>query len=176
MNSVSKKPIIGGIILAAIIGLVAAGAQINPEYTKENSGSEVWSFRMAGPDFHDRETHRAGLGSLEGGTYKIGFVPMGDSPAKIELTIKGKWTESYNVEPGWRQVFSEEFVLERSLVDTGISKYYTWEYIGQKYVQIPELEGKIPSSDEAIYEIIINRSGNLEGSVSISLSKVDTSI
>jgi len=176
MNSVSKKPIIGGIILAAIIGLVAAGAQINPEYTEESSGSEVWSFRMAGPDFHDRETHRAGLGSLEGGTYKIGFVPMGDSPAKIKLTIKGKWTESYNVEPSWGQIFSEEFVLEKSLVDTGISKYYTWEYIGQKYVQIPELEGKIPSSDEAIYEIIINRSGNLEGSVSISLSKVDTSI
>ena len=172
----NKKPIVGGIILVAILGMVAVGAQINPEYTEESSDSEVWSFRMAGPDFHDRETHRDGMGSLEGGTYKIGFVPMGDSPAKIELTIKGKWTESYNVEPSWRQVFSEEFVLERSLVDTGISKYYTWEYIGQKYVQIPELEGKIPSSDEAIYEIIINRSGNLEGSVSISLSKVDTSI
>ena len=172
----SKKPIIGGIILVAILGMVAVGAQINPDNPEESSGSEVWSFRMAGPDFHDKETHRVGMGSLEGGTYKIGFVPMGDSPAKIQLTIKGKWTESYNVEPSWRQIFSEEFVLEKSLVDTGISKYYTWEYIGQKYVQIPELEGKIPISDEAIYEIIINRSGNLEGSVSISLSKVDTSI
>ena len=172
----NKKPIIGGIILVAILGMVAVGAQINPEYTEESSASEMWSFRMAGPDFHDRETNRAGMGSLEGGTYKIGFVPMGDSPAKIKLTIKGKWTESYRLEPSWRQIFSEEFVLEKSLVDTGISKYYTWEYIGQKYVQIPELEGKIPSSDEAIYEIIINRSGNLEGSVSISLSKVDTSI
>ena len=176
MNFVRKKPIVGGIILVAILGLVAAGAQINPEYTEESSASEVWSFRMAGPDFHDRETHRAGMGSLEGGTYKIGFVPMGDSPAKIKLTIKGKWTESYRLEPSWRQIFSEEFVLEKSLVDTGISKYYTWEYIGQKYVQIPELEGEIPSSDEAIYEITINRSGNLEGSVSISLTKVDRSI
>ena len=43
------------------------------------------------------QTIRARLPVLEGGTYKIGFVPMGDSPAKIELTIKGKWTESYNV-------------------------------------------------------------------------------
>ena len=81
---------------------------------------------------------------------------MGDSPAKIKLTIKGKWTESCNVEPSRNNVFAEEFILERSLVDTGISKYYTWEYIGQKYVQIPESEGKIPSSDEAIYEITIN--------------------
>jgi len=28
---VSKKPIIGGIILVAIIGMVFAGAQINPD-------------------------------------------------------------------------------------------------------------------------------------------------
>ena len=173
----SKKPIVGGIILASIIGVVFAGAQINPDNPEnEDSNSEVWHIRMAGPEWDDRQSHRAALPNLEEGTYKIGFVAMGDSPHKIELTIKGKWTESYNVEPSWRQVFSEEFVLEKSLVDTGISKYYTWEYIGQKYVQIPELEGKIPSSDEAIYEIIINRSGNLEGSVSISLSKVDTSI
>ena len=123
--------------------------------------------------------HRVGMGShiRKRELTKLEFVPMGDSPAKIQLTIKGKWTESYNVEPGWRQIFSEEFVLEKSLVDTGISKYYTWEYIGKKYVQISELEGMIPSSDElAIYEITVDRFGNLEGSVSISLSKVDTSI
>ena len=164
-------------IAAVVVGIsIAYGASMNPGGNEQRSGGEIWNFRISGEEFHDISTIRAGLPVLEGGTYKIGFVPMGDSPAKIELTIKGKWTESYNVEPGWRQVFSEEFVLERSLVDTGISKYYTWEYIGQKYVQIPELEGKIPSSDEAIYEIIINRYGNLEGSVSISLSKVDTSI
>ena len=44
MNSVNKKPIIGGIILVAILGMVAVGAQINPEYTEESSGSEVWQF------------------------------------------------------------------------------------------------------------------------------------
>ena len=32
-------------------------------------------------------------------------------------------------DPSWgTEIFSEEFVLEKSLVDTGISKYYTWEY------------------------------------------------
>ena len=48
---------------------------------------------------------------------------------------------------------------------TGISKYYTWEYVGQTYVYIPEVEG------EADYEIVIVRSGNLKGSVTISLSR-----
>ena len=168
--------IAGGIVAVAIIVSMAYGASMNPGGNEQRSGGEIWNFRISGEEFNDISTIRAGLPALEGGTYKIGFVPMGDSPAKIELTIKGKWTESYNVEPSWGTIFSEEFVLKKSLVDTGISKYYTWEYIGQKYVQIPELEGKIPSSDEPIYEIIISRHGNLEGSVSISIEKLDRSI
>ena len=172
----NKMVIAGGVVVAAIIVSIAYGASMNPGGDEQRSGGEIWNFRISGEEFNDISTITAGLGVIEGGTYKIGFVPMGDSPAKIKLTIKGKWTESYNVEPSWGTIFSEEFVLEKSLVDTGISKYYTWEYIGQKYVQIPELEGKIPSSDEPIYEIIINRYGNLEGSVSISLTKVDRSI
>ena len=172
----NKMVIAGGVVVAAIIVSIAYGASMNPGGNEQRSGGEIWNFRISGEEFNDISTITAGLGVIEEGTYKIGFVPMGDSPAKIKLTIKGKWTESYNVEPSWGTIFSEEFVLEKSLVDTGISKYYTWQYIGQKYVQIPELEGKIPSSNEPIYEIIINRYGNLEGSVSISLSKVDRSI
>ena len=159
MNSVNKKPIIGGIILVAILGMVAVGAQINPEYTEESSGSEVWQTRIAGPEYDNISTHVHDLGSLEEGTYKIGFVPMGDSPKNLRIKVVG-----------FGIMFAENFILERSLVDTGISKYYTWEYIGQKYVQIPE------SEREANYKITIIREGNLQGSVSISLSKVDTSI
>jgi len=160
---VNKKPIIGGIILVAIIGVVYAGAQINPD-NPENG--EVWSIRMAGPEWDDRQGHRAALPkNLEEGTYKLGFVAMGDSPHKITIAIKGKWTERYYLDPSWRPLFSEEFVLKGTPVDTGISEYYTWEYIGQKYVYIPEVE------QEADYEITITRSGNLKGSVTISLSR-----
>ena len=154
----SKKPIIGGIILAAIIGVVFAGAQINPD-NPENG--EVWSIRMASPEWDDRQTVRASLPNLEEGTYKIGFVPMGDSPHKITIVIKGKSTTT---SPNF--YFSEEFVLKGTPVDTGISKYYTWEYVGQKYVYIPEVEG------ETNYEITIKRTGNLKGSVTISLSAI----
>ena len=159
----NKKPIIGGIILAAIIGVVFAGAQINPDNpeNEKSPNSEVWSIRMASPEWDDRQSHRAALPkNLEEGTYKLGFVPMGDSPDKITIVIKGKSTTT---SPNF--YFSEEFVLKGTPVDTGISKYYTWEYVGQKYVYIPEVEG------EADYEIVIVRSGNLKGSVSISLSR-----
>lgn len=158
----SKKPIIGGIILAAIIGVVFVGAQINPD-NLENEG--VWSIRMASPEWHDRQTVRASLPNLEEGTYKLGFVPMGDSPSKIRIDIKVRSAGSDFAGATWTPMFSEKFVLKGTPVDTGISKYYTWEYVGQKYVYIPEVER------EANYEITITRTGNLKGSVTISLSR-----
>jgi len=162
---VSKKPIIGGIILAANIGEVFVGAQINPDNpeNEKSPNSEVWSIRMASPEWDDRQNHRAALPNLEEGTYKLGFVPMGDSPSKIRIDIKVRSAEFSHPDGGL--VFSEEFILKGTPVDTGISKYYTWEYVGQKYVYIPEVER------EANYEITIKRSGNLKGSVTISLSQ-----
>ena len=170
----NKMVIAGGVVVAAIIISMAYGAQMNPGGSEEKrSGSETWDFRISGPEFHDKTTIMAGLGIMEGGTYEIGFVPMGDSPSNIRLIIEGEIPEDqryYLDEPVKREIFSEEFILQRDLVDTGISKYYTWEYIGQKFVQFPETEG------EANYEITIQRGGNLEGSVSISLTKIDRSI
>jgi len=164
---VNRKPIIGGIILVAMIGVVYAGAQINPDNpeNEESPNSEVWSIRMAGPEWDDRQSHRAALPNLEEGTYKLGFVPMGDSPSKIRIDIKVRSAGSDFAGATWTPMFSEKFVLKGTPVDTGISEYYTWEYIGQKYVYIPEVER------EADYDITITRSGNLKGSVTISLSR-----
>ena len=163
----NKKPIVGGIILAAIIGVVFVGAQINPDNpeNEKSPNSEVWSIRMAGPEWDDRQTVRASLPNLEEGTYKLGFVPMGDSPSKIRIDIKVRSAGSDFAGTTWTPMFSEKFVLKGTPVDTGISKYYTWEYVGQKYVYIPEVER------EANYEITITRTGNLKGSVTISLSR-----
>ena len=54
---------------------------------------EVWSIRMASPEWDDRQNHRAALPNLEEGTYKLGFVPMGDSPSKIRIDIKVRSAE-----------------------------------------------------------------------------------
>ena len=159
MKSVRKKSIIGGIILAAIIGLVAAGAQINPEYSvgEERPNSEVWNKRISGPEFANDSILKSSPITLERNVqYKFEFVPMGDSPERIKISIGG--------------VFSETFVLEKTLVDTGISKYYTWEYIGKENVLVSNQQ--CPNQKTCDYEITVERFGNLEGSVSISLSRV----
>ena len=159
MNFVRKKPIVGGIIMAAIIGLVAAGAQINPEYDvdEKRPNSEVWNKRISGPEFANDSILKSSPITLERNVqYKFEFVPMGDSPERIKISIGG--------------VFSETFVLEKTLVDTGISKYYTWEYIGKENVLVSNQQ--CPNQKTCDYEITVERFGNLEGSVSISLSRV----
>jgi len=165
MNSVSKKPIVGGIILIVILGMVVVGAQINPDSpeNEKRSNSEVWSTRIAGPEFAEISIHKFSPVPLERNTpYKFEFVPMGDSPERLQISVA--WSGQ------GVQVFSELFILEKSLVDTGISKYYTWEYIGKENVHISNQQ--CPNQKTCNYDITVERFGNLEGSVSISLSKI----
>ena len=159
----SKKPIIGGIILIAIIGVVYAGAQINPDNPEnENSpNSEVWSTRIAGPEFDNISNHRYAPITLERKVpYEFHFVPMGDSPERLKISVGGN---GHGVE-----IFSELLYLEGTLVDTEISEYYTWDYVGNKNFEISF--DQCPNQKTCNYDITVERYGNLKGSVSISLS------
>ena len=153
----SKKPIVGGIILVSIIGVVFAGAQINPDNPEnEDSNSEVWSTRIAGPEFDDIFDHKYSPITLEGKVpYEFDFVPMGDSPERLKISVGN--------------VFSEMFILEGTLIDTGISEYYTWDYTGNKNFEISYEQ--CPNQKTCNYDIIVERYGNLKGSVTISLSR-----
>ena len=87
---------------------------------------------------------------------------MGDSPERLKISVV--WSGQ------GIKVFSEVFVLEKTLVDTGISKYYTWKYIGKENVVISNQQ--CPNQKTCNYDITVERFGNLEGSVSISLSRI----
>jgi hypothetical protein len=155
---VSKKPVIGGIILAAIIGVIFVGAEINPDNpeNEKDSDSEVWNTRIAGPEFDDIFNHKYSPITLERKVpYEFDFVPMGDSPERLKISVG--------------DVFSEMFILEGTLVDTGISEYYTWDYIGNKNFEISYQQ--CPNQKTCNYDIIVERYGNLKGSVTISLSQ-----
>ena len=160
----SKKPIVGGIILAAIIGVVFVGAQINPDNpeNEKDSNSEVWSTRIAGPAFDDTWNHKYSPITLERKIpYEFDFVPMGDSPERLKISVV--WSGQ------GVHVFSEMFILEGTLVDTGISEYYTWDYTGNKNFEISYEQ--CPNQKTCNYDIIVERYGNLKGSVTISLSQ-----
>ena len=160
----SKKPIIGGIILASIIGVVFVGAQINPDNpeNEKDSNSEVWSTRIAGPAFDNTWNHKYSPITLERKIpYEFDFVPMGDSPERLKISVV--WSGQ------GVHVFSEMFILEGTLVDTGISEYYTWDYTGNKNFEISYEQ--CPNQKTCNYDITVERYGNLKGSVTISLSR-----
>ena len=79
-------------------------------------------------------------------------MPNGDSPNILTITLKG---QSFG--------FIENFILEGIPHETGVSLYYTWEYSGNKIIQVP--------SKQEI-EIQIDPNGNLLGPVSIDIMKI----
>ena len=100
---------------------------------------------------------------------------MGDSPERLKISVSknmgqvGKdtcWSPQNRV----GCLFSEMFVLEGTLVDTGISEYYTWDYTGNKNFEISE-HLECPLQKTCNYEITVERYGNLKGSVTIYLSR-----
>ena len=96
MNSVTKKPIVGGIILVVIIGMIVAGSQISPDNpeNEKRPNSEVWSKRIAGPEFANVSIHKSSPVSLERNVqYKFEFVPMGDSPERKKSLLFGQGRE-----------------------------------------------------------------------------------
>ena len=86
-------------------------------------------------DLQKRQVDTYRTVTLEGNVpYQFDFVASGDSPKEIGITVK--LLNYYN--PGDKTVFSEYFYKEGTLVDTGISEYYTWDYVGNKNFEISD--------------------------------------
>ena len=161
--------IVGGIVAVAIAVSIAYGAVANPGGNEEKrADSDIWNFRFSGPEFNDISKHTFdGIPLEKGVPYKFEFVPMGDSPERIDIKLGP---------------YSERFILERELIDTGISKYYRYYYSGDKYLEIFDSSCKPgdpyygSSACEDLYTLQVELFGNLKGSVSISLIAIDRSI
>ena len=108
----SKKPIIGCIILAAIIGVVLVGAQINPDNIQVGS-SDIFHVTLADPALYENGVY-VEVFDIEEGTYEFGFVPNGDSPKKLSIKLMGKTISFY-----------EDFELQGTLVQDEMSSWYT---------------------------------------------------
>ena len=113
---------------------------------KENP--KIFHVRLADPKLYNDGIFSDTF-AITNGTYKFRFVPNGDSPKVLTVTLKG---DSFS--------FSEDFKLEGTLQEPGT--YYTWKYLGQDKIQIP---------DEQNMQIVINPHGNTLGPVSVFLEK-----
>ena len=155
-------------IAAVVVAIsIAYGTQMDTGFKTEKKADDVvWQVSMSGVEDYEA-FENVGIGYLEKGYYKIGFVPMGDSPSKIRIIIQERGDDVYQNQ-GIGRVLDETYILDRDLVDTGISKYYTWEYNGDKSLFIPK--------GGSFFDIHMRYQGSVEGSVSISLTKIAESI
>ena len=87
--------------------------------------------------------------TINKGEYSFRFVPNGSSPKILSISLEGTNFD-----------FREDFKLESTSHQTGISEYFTWEYDGQKTIVISEMQE---------VSIIINPNGNVMGSVSVDI-------
>ena len=171
----NKKPIIGGIILAAIIGVVFVGAQINPD-NPENE-EVVFHVTLADPsqytcdpeviaytcDYQWREYRDSVL--LEKGEYMFRFVANGDSPEV--LTVRIETSDYFTTFRG----FEETFTLKGMPHESETSLYYTWSYDGLKRFKIAS-DDMGEGEDSEYFVIRINPNENLMGPVSVDLIKL----
>ena len=187
MNVVSKKPIIGGIILAAIIGVVFVGAEINPD-NPENE-EVVFHVTLADPALYELNNGRYFDNFMleEEGWYEFRFVASGDSPHRLSIELwqkdggstidcNGFLCENEYVRYNDVRIFEEDFDIQKTLVETEISSWYTWDYLGEKRFHFDPnryltAEGSRNVTDAKI-EFVIVPSGITYGPVSVDLIKL----
>ena len=173
----NKKPIIGGIILVAIIGVVYAGAQINPD-NPENE-EVVFHVTLADPALYDCVTisvheycEYREVFFVEDGIYEFRFVPNGDSPQKLSVELKSTSPEHVNLP----EHVSLNYVLVGNLVEEGMSSWYTWEYqtdpYDDQFVDRRVCESCVRIDEPEQVTIKINPRGYLNGPVSIELVQI----
>jgi hypothetical protein len=134
------------IIVAIVIGItITFGIFSSEENEKSIQGYHI---TLANSDLYVEGIFTDSF-EIPEGNYQFRFVPNGDSPKNLSINLEGKSVS-----------FSEDFQLIGTPHETGISLYYTWDYLGSREVKIQETQE---------IRIKVNPHDNLLGSVSIDL-------
>jgi hypothetical protein len=181
-----NKPLLLGIVLAVIIGIVGFGLIIE-EYVdsqKPIKNTTVFHVTLADPALYDCVTISAyeyceyrEVVFLEEGIYEFRFVPNGDSPQKLSVELRSTSPEDVNLST----YVSLHYVLVGNLVEEGMSSWYTWKYqIDSSQVNLGFIKTKhqlpcelcVNIGEPQQMEISIDPHGYLNGPVSIELVQI----
>ena len=141
-----KKKSIGILI---ILGVVILGASLSMNF-EEKEDNVVFHITLADPELYTNGIYINNF-TIESGTYFFRFVPNGSSPEILSIKLSG---QNYS--------FIENFNLKGIPHESETSKYFTWEYQGEKNVTIDSMQE---------ITIVINSNGNVMGSVSVDIIK-----
>lgn len=144
MYKMKKAAIIGISIIVIILVIVS--------FSKKGNDDQAFHVTLADPTLYDNGIYSKEF-TISPGRYAFEFVPNGDSPKTLSIQLLG---ESFD--------FSEDFVLNGTLHETGISKYYTWDYIGQKKFEI---------SNNQKLKIKVDPNGNTVGPITVDIKLLE---
>lgn len=130
--------------LVVIIGIIVV---FSSDGTDDDSDI-IFHVTLADPNLYSNGVY-TDMFTINKGEYSFRFVPNGSSPEKLSILLQGSNFD-----------FKEDFKLENTLHQTGISEYFTWEYVGEKIIQIPEAQE---------ITIVVNPNGDIMGSVSVDI-------
>lgn len=139
----SRKIIIIPIVFVITILIVSFSLD-----SSEEENNDVFHITLADPDLYKNGIYTSTF-TIEKGEYSFRFVPNGSSPKVLSITLNGEDFDFY-----------EDFMLEGTSHQTGISEYFTWEYNGEKIIFIPETQ---------MISIVIDPNGTVMGSVSVDI-------
>lgn len=120
----NKKITVIPIIIIVIVFAINFSSDSNVE--KSNN---VFHITLADPNLYTNGVYFDEF-TISKGEYSFSFVPNGSSPKILSIKLNG---DSFD--------FSEDFKLEGTLHQAGISEYYTWNYNGERNILISEEQG-----------------------------------
>ena len=132
-----------------ILGIIILGVSISMN-SEEKDDNVVFHITLADPELYTNGIYTNNF-TIESGTYFFRFVPNGSSPEILTIKLSSK---NYN--------FIENFNLKGIPHESETSKYFTWEYEGEKNITMDSMEE---------ITILINSNGNVMGSVSVDIMK-----
>ena len=136
------------IIVIPVVVVIAVIAGNLFEGERDVTINEVFHITLASPDLYENGVYSEKI-VLDRGEYSFRFVPNGDSPRILSVSIRGDTFD-----------FSEDFELVGTLHQTGISEYHTWDYNGQRTITVQSQEPVL---------VEINPNGNILGPVSVDI-------
>ena len=139
----NKKSI--GVLIILIVTILGVSISMNSEEKDDNA---VFHVTLANPELYTNGIYTNDF-TIEPGTYFFRFVPNGSSPEILSIKLSG---QNYS--------FVENFNLKGIPHESETSKYFTWEYEGEKNIMIDSMEE---------ITIMINSNGNVMGSVSVDI-------
>ena len=144
----NKKLIVIPIVTAVVIFFISISLDDGISSNNIVETNVAFHVTLADPKLYVDGVYTESL-EIEKGEYSFRFVPNGSSPEKLSISLSGPSLE-----------FAQDFNLKGTLHETGISEYYTWEYLGQENISIPEMQE---------ITIVIDPNGKTMGSVTVDI-------